>query len=302
MIPSYFPMDSIKRCLVSVVFLLFCIILAILSAAMVTKEWTIVKPVRVGLNVTVRSTSDIDNDRFQGLIYFGLFAGKKILNYGFGNRAFDLRIVCVAKLGVCLFSTKENSTERVKELQENLYATEHGPSDATRRGEAINESLMLFSLWVVTVASMALAGMFSFVGAVFSIANLFRASVEVVTGILGLYLWSGCSALFSIVALLSWLVHYFTKFRKNVMTVEELQQHWISEYRSCMGYSFYLVVGAFLLILLNLGLITLIIRQPWVDRKLKADLRKKLSNRRYITKPQTPRLTKKPEETVVVAV
>ncbi|GFY56941.1 hypothetical protein TNIN_253231 [Trichonephila inaurata madagascariensis] len=60
---------------------------------MLTQEWVIVKPVRTGLNISIRTTelTDAESSRFQGIIYFGLFDGKKILNYGFGDRAFELK-------------------------------------------------------------------------------------------------------------------------------------------------------------------------------------------------------------------
>lgn len=63
---------------------------------MLSQEWVIVKPVRTGLNISIRNVEYLDSEtnRFQGVIYFGLFEGKKILNYGFGNRAFDLKSKC----------------------------------------------------------------------------------------------------------------------------------------------------------------------------------------------------------------
>lgn len=60
---------------------------------MLTQEWTVVKPVRIGLNISLRHSEPMDpeTNRFQGVINFGLFDGKKVLNYGFGNRVFDLK-------------------------------------------------------------------------------------------------------------------------------------------------------------------------------------------------------------------
>lgn len=96
MFPSYFPMDTIKRCLVSVVFVVNCVTFALICTAMLTQEWTVVKPVRIGLNISLRHTEPLDpeTNRFQGVINFGLFDGKKVLNYGFGNRVFDLKSKC----------------------------------------------------------------------------------------------------------------------------------------------------------------------------------------------------------------
>lgn len=93
MFPAYFPMDTTKRCLVCLVFVINCVTFALICTSMLTQEWVVVKPVRTGLNISIRSNDNNDGEstRFQGIIYFGLFDGKKVLNYGFGNRVFDLK-------------------------------------------------------------------------------------------------------------------------------------------------------------------------------------------------------------------
>ncbi|GFQ64432.1 uncharacterized protein TNCT_227251 [Trichonephila clavata] len=80
------------------------------------------------------------------------------------------------------------------------------------------------------------------------------------------------------VSIFSWIILYLSKFRKNVMTLEELEQHWVSEFRSCVGFSFYLVVISTTLFIVNVAIISTIIKQPWVDRKLR---RPRLVDERY---------------------
>ncbi|XP_015917586.1 uncharacterized protein [Parasteatoda tepidariorum] len=303
MFPAYFPMDTTKRCLVCIVFLVNCATFALICSAMLSQEWVVVKPVRTGLNISIRNVEYLDSEtnRFQGVIYFGLFEGKKILNYGFGNRAFDLKIVCVSKLKTCMYSSKENSTERVKDLHDNFNIyTKRGDKNFTDDEEAFKESLPDFNSWVVTISSLSLAAMFAITGGVFAIVNAIRNSAELVFGFLGIGIWNTFGAICSMVSFLSWILLYLQKFRKNVMTREELDQHWVSEYRACVGYSFYLVVVSMFLFLLNVALISTIIKQPWVDRKLRSELRKKLSSGKYVAHSPASSLAKKSKDIIAV--
>ncbi|XP_054714886.1 uncharacterized protein LOC129224458 [Uloborus diversus] len=300
MFPTYFPMDTIKRCLVCVVFLINCVTFALICAAMLTQEWTVVKPVRTGLNISIRNTEPMDpeTNRFQGLIYFGLFSGKKILNYGFGNRAFDLKIVCVSKLKSCMYSTKDNSTERVRDLHENFFL-KSSSVNSTDELDSFNYSLPSFSVWILTVSSLSLAAMFAITGGAFSVINAIRNSTELVFGFVGILIWNGLGAVCTLVSIFSWIVQYLTKFRKNVLTKEELDQHWVSEYRSAVGLSFYMVVISTLLFLLNVATVAIIIKQPWVDRRLRSELRKKLSTRKYVPHSPSSSIAKKPKGDII---
>ncbi|XP_055943899.1 uncharacterized protein LOC129975050 isoform X2 [Argiope bruennichi] len=299
MFPSYFPMDTTKRCLVCVVFIINCVTFALICTAMLTQEWVIVKPVRTGLNISIRNTelTDVESSRFQGVIYFGLFNGKKILNYGFGDRSFELKIVCVSKLKTCMYSSKENSTERVRDLHENFYL-ENGDKNITEE-DSFNDSLPDFNSWIVTVSSLSLAAMFAITGGAFAIVNAIRNSAEMVFGFLGILIWNSFGFVSGAVSIFSWILLYFFKFRRNVMTREELEQHWVSEFRSCVGFSFYLVVLSTALFVVNVGIISTIIKQPWVDRRLRAELRKKLSSGKYASHSPASSIAKKPKSDII---
>lgn len=56
---------------------------------------------------------------------------------------------------------------------------------------AKNPQLMNFGLWLFTILSLALALLFGVVSAVFAVINTVMTPVEVITGIVGLYLWNG---------------------------------------------------------------------------------------------------------------
>ncbi|GBO19495.1 hypothetical protein AVEN_88253-1 [Araneus ventricosus] len=101
------------------------------------------------------------------------------------------------------------------------------------------------------------------------------------------------------VSIFSWILLYLFKFRKNVMTREELEQHWVSEFRSCVGFSFYLVVLSTALFVVNVAIISTIIKQPWVDRRLRAELRKKLSSSKYVSHSPASSIAKKPKSDII---
>lgn len=54
-----------------------------------------------------------------------------------------------------------------------------------------NPQLFTFSLWLLTIMSLALAMLFGLISAVFAVINTVVTPVEVITGIAGLYLWNG---------------------------------------------------------------------------------------------------------------
>lgn len=60
------------------------------------------------------------------------------------------------------------------------------------------------------------------------------------------------AALFCTGACVSWLVQFRSKLRKNVMSVDEIEHGWTSENRARLGFSFFLVVAALSLFILNI--------------------------------------------------
>lgn len=106
-------MEKSKRLLTFLTFFVCTACLALLSASLATHKWIVVKPIRsingtfmfattteTEKNMTRTSrnydVSDserdtglrlkLENEKFRGSIYFGLFHGTKSLNYGFGDR------------------------------------------------------------------------------------------------------------------------------------------------------------------------------------------------------------------------
>ena len=102
-----------RRVLTFLTFFVCTACLALLSASLATHKWIVVKPIRSINGAFLNSSADLDstnmvrtsrnydasdaerdsglrlkleNDKFRGSIYFGLFHGTKSLNYGFGDR------------------------------------------------------------------------------------------------------------------------------------------------------------------------------------------------------------------------
>jgi hypothetical protein len=69
------------------------------------------------------------------------------------------------------------------------------------------------------------------------------------------------TALFCTGACVSWLVQFRTKLRKNVLSPEEVEDGWSSENRARLGLSFFFVVIALSLFLLNVMLVSCVSRR-----------------------------------------
>jgi len=230
-------MEQRKRVLTFLTFFVCTACLAFLTASLATQKWIIAKPVRIAfLNSTsvenVRyfdSDHDGDNDdhdehdsgKFKGEIYFGLFQGTKILNYGFGDRVTSIWI---------------------------------------KQEQAKNPNLMAFGLWFFTVLCVAIAMIFGLVSSVFAIINTVMTPIEVITGVQGLFLWNGLGGLFSTGACISWLLQYRNRLRRNVLTTDEQNDGWTSEGRAWLGYSYFFVIASLALYVFNILLVYLALR------------------------------------------
>jgi hypothetical protein len=222
-------MERTKRIFTFLTFFVCTACLAALSASLATNKWVSALPVRVSLingsdlQATDRAPRDRSDRKFRGEISFGLFQGSKTLNYGFGDRNSQLWI------------------------KEELMK---------------NPNLMPFGLWMSTVLCVALAMLFGLVSSIFAVINTVMTPIEVITGLQGLFLWNGMGALFCTGACISWLIQFRSKLRRNVLTNDEIKDGWTSENRAWLGYSFFLVVGALGLFLLNVLLVALASRRP----------------------------------------
>lgn len=84
------------------------------------------------------------------------------------------------------------------------------------------------------------------------------------------YIHPNIAGLFSFAAIVCWTLEYFNKLKKNVLTIEEVQNGWTSESRSQFGYSYYFVVVAFVLFLVNIFIVSLVQFDGWTANKKRA--------------------------------
>jgi hypothetical protein len=109
----------------------------------------------------------------------------------------------------------------------------------------------------------AIAMLFGLVASIFAIINTVMTPIEIITGLHGLFLWNGMGALFCTGACLSWIVQFRNKLRRNILSIDELEDGWTSDNRASLGYSFFLVLLAMGMYLFNIFLVSMATRRPW---------------------------------------
>ncbi|XP_022663691.1 uncharacterized protein LOC111266186 isoform X4 [Varroa jacobsoni] len=115
-------MDARARFLTFLTFLISCLAICLLSASLLTHNWLVAK-VRMVRDTTIDSVfleqegvHPVDNDKFHGTVQFGLFYGKKVLNYGYGPRATGFSTLC------CLASLTSWTLEFQWKLSHNVMS------------------------------------------------------------------------------------------------------------------------------------------------------------------------------------
>lgn len=74
-----------------------------------------------------------------------------------------------------------------------------------------------------------------------------------------------CAGFACLTAIVAWLIEFFARLQNNVLTNEEVQNGWTSESRSQFGYSYYFVVLAFILSLVNIFIVSLVRFESWTS-------------------------------------
>lgn len=213
-------MDKRKRWLFILTSCLSLVGVGFLSASMGTDYWVQAFPERnVDNNIADGANNVTDGDpgtKFKGYIHFGLFRGYKSLDHGLGIRE--------------------------GEIWMSQNAGETGLFD--------------FGLWVSTVVFMALGIALGLVSFAFAALNAGTRPIETITGPMGLYLWNGLAVIFSLLAMILYVVLYFQDFKVNVLTEEDRSVYrWTTLDRAYLHYSFYFVLVATVLYALNILLI-----------------------------------------------
>ncbi|XP_076363997.1 uncharacterized protein LOC143253673 isoform X1 [Tachypleus tridentatus] len=256
-------MDSVKRALTFSTVVLCCGCLAFLAASLGTEKWVNAVPLREGYAVNI---SDIDQEgRYKGTINVGLFSGYKKLDPGAGARENELKIVCLPSENVCMYSHQKTSEERRKELEESLSLN----STVTDERQKY-PSFFSFGLWIMTITFLVMALLFGLLGTIFGVLNTVTTPVELITGMLGLYVWNILGVIASLMTIIMWAALFHTALINNIMTQEELEEGWTSKDKAYLSKSFWYVLIALFFYFINIVLVHLAITQPWERRKPKA--------------------------------
>ncbi|XP_056006526.1 clarin-1-like isoform X2 [Ostrea edulis] len=181
---------------------------------------------------------------------FGLFYGSRSIDYGNGIRKQNITVVCDSSY--CLLfnsSSISNSSVRRDKLKDivNIYNNQ--------TGELYQYGLFPFSLWVVVIIMSAVGMIWALVYIGFAIFNICGKPIETITGPLGLYLWKGLALLFSLLGMVVYLVLFFQYYKEGLMPWEDQLDDFVSD--ADLDFSFYMLMAAFIIFLLNLGFLFL---------------------------------------------
>lgn len=275
-------MKFMKRVLIGLTFYFCCSAVVLLCVAFGTKYWIESSPVRDVANVTRNNTNTDLDTRFVGTIHLGLFEEHKLLNYGWGDRESTLWIVCWPAENVCIWSPEQDANARLEQLKKEYshrgqlnYTTSDQINNTVKYEYDRDAAFIDFRLWLATIIFLSLAILFGVVGAGFALLNALTTPIECITGVRGLYVWNTIAAVFNLICIIMWVLLYYTKFKDNVMSSQELQYGWTSKDHSSFGYSFWIVVGAMLLYILNLVIIFISSIEPEYQRRTNAVVNEK---------------------------
>nr|XP_045606892.1 uncharacterized protein LOC123763666 [Procambarus clarkii]XP_045606893.1 uncharacterized protein LOC123763666 [Procambarus clarkii]XP_045606894.1 uncharacterized protein LOC123763666 [Procambarus clarkii]XP_045606895.1 uncharacterized protein LOC123763666 [Procambarus clarkii]XP_045606897.1 uncharacterized protein LOC123763666 [Procambarus clarkii]XP_045606898.1 uncharacterized protein LOC123763666 [Procambarus clarkii]XP_045606899.1 uncharacterized protein LOC123763666 [Procambarus clarki len=128
---------------------------------------------------------------------------------------------------------------------------------------------MDYGLWMGTIVCLSLGMLFAVVGALFAVINTATTPVEAITGVPGLYLWNALAALFNIICVILWAVQFHQHLSGNVL-LYDAQDGWTTDGMGVYGYSYWLVVVAIFVHVVNIGIIFMGTHEPKVKEQLQA--------------------------------
>lgn len=166
-----------------------------------------------------------------GHVNFGLFKGRKALNFGYGVRINPI-----------------NVTEMV--LNEQPVFMDQG-------------------LWLATIVCLCFAMLWAIVGALFAVINTATTPVEWITGVGGLYVWNILAVIFNVVSVSCWAAQFHLHLVSNVL-LYDADANWTTEGQEKFGYSYWLVVVAIFIHIANIIIIYTGTSEPKQKQQLEA--------------------------------
>ncbi|RZF34573.1 hypothetical protein LSTR_LSTR006958 [Laodelphax striatellus] len=151
-----------------------------------------------------------------GHVHFGLFQGVKDLNVAYGWRTYHFSVLDL--------------------MQQDM-------------------DFMVYSYWMTTVVTTSSSLIFAAASAVFAVINTATTPIGSFTGVPGLYLWNLLTIILQMFAVSFWILQFTKKLQKNVMSLEDQANLWTSDGRAAYGHSFWFVVSAVIVHVINLTFI-----------------------------------------------
>lgn len=242
-------MEGRKKQFIGLTVCLAVIGVALLVTAFATDNWVTSSPFRTENASTVSETTNTGNSTF------GLFNGHQILDYGTARRDLDLKVACDASEGWCVYVFMRQGFDAKDKLQDLIK--DYKNSTASSGHERVDFGLFSFPLWVCVVIALSLSIVMGLVTLGFSIFNVFGRPIETITGPIGLYLWNFLALFFTVVTLALFGALFGFELSKNFLMFDDVKIGWVSEGRTYLSYSFYLVLGAAGAFILNFILLSL---------------------------------------------
>ncbi|XP_055524541.1 uncharacterized protein LOC129718135 [Wyeomyia smithii] len=172
------------------------------------------------------SAKRFNSTESQGRIHFGLFNGQRHLNVAFGWRRHDVNVLAV--------------------IQDE-------------------PDVMSYWLWLGTTVGVGLGALSGAVGAIASVLKSSSASKKSGT-ILVLFISNVLSGLSQILSFVCWLLQFVQYLRHNVLIEEDRKNNWYSTGLATLGASFYFVVAGFVVVIINIVLLTVAVKMEKRER------------------------------------
>ncbi|XP_024946336.1 uncharacterized protein LOC107273243 [Cephus cinctus] len=151
-----------------------------------------------------------------GRVHLGLLQGKKELNVAYGWRTYHVSV-----------------------------------SQMIRQ----DPSVMSWGLWIGTLGTTSAALVAAALAALLAVLNTATSPRAKILSVPGVYLMNIIALLLCVASSGTWLAQYYTRLYNNVLPKEDIDNMWTSEGSAELGYSFWLVVGAGVVHLINIALV-----------------------------------------------
>ncbi|PSN55216.1 hypothetical protein C0J52_00611 [Blattella germanica] len=224
-----------------------CIIVALLIAAFATPQWVLA-------SIKARTVNDWNND-----LNYGLFSGQ-ITGYRGSVIGGDLKMSCDLGENVCVVSCLTDSDGRTQELNSllNNYRGVGCPFAFSNDGacQGACEGFINAGLWSSSIAFLAIALLLGVTAGVFAVVNATTNPVEPILSVKGLYVWNGGGAFSTLLVLVLWGSLFNAYILDNVGYSETVTGQYITTSVS-LGVSYWLVLVALLLFLVNIAILKL---------------------------------------------